>query len=62
MSYLGIYLYKNYSLPSLSDQIMRFKIGNCIIVISRKYAVIIIAVLSIFWIYSYANEPPAEAK
>jgi len=41
---------------------MRFKIGNCMIVISRQYAMIIVAALTIFWIYIYANEPPVEIK
>ena len=35
---------KFFTIPSLSDQVLQFKFGNCMIVLSRKYAVVLLLI------------------
>jgi len=45
------------SLPSLTDNILSFKCGNCAVVLSRKYALALIGVLIVIWCFLPGSSP-----
>jgi len=45
------------SLPSLTDNILSFKCGNCAVVLSRKYALALIGVLIVIWAFLPSSAP-----
>ncbi|CAD8043760.1 unnamed protein product [Paramecium primaurelia] len=47
---------RNYfQLPNINDQILQFRFGNCIIVVSRKYAMILLGIIFIIFFYFKYN-------
>ncbi|CAK55711.1 unnamed protein product (macronuclear) [Paramecium tetraurelia] len=43
---------RNYfQLPNINDQVMQFKFGNCMIVASRKYALILLGIIFLLFFY-----------
>lgn len=48
-----------FSLPSLSDKVLNFRFGNCALVISRKYALVLILVIGALLTIRSINQPPS---
>lgn len=42
-----------FSLPSLKDEILDIRLGKCSFVISRKYAIVIITLFTVFYFFRY---------
>ncbi|CAD8159084.1 unnamed protein product [Paramecium octaurelia] len=57
---------KYFQLPNINDQVLQFRFGNCIVVVSRKYALILLAIIiSLFFYFEYFVEqehPQIEAN
>lgn len=49
-----------FSFPSLSDQILNFRFGNCAFILSRKYAYIIVSIFLLIFAYRLVFVAPQE--
>ncbi|CAD8046112.1 unnamed protein product [Paramecium primaurelia] len=57
---------KYFQLPNINDQVLQFRFGNCFVVVSRKYALILLTIIiSLFFYFEYFTEqehPQIEAN
>ncbi|CAD8051176.1 unnamed protein product [Paramecium sonneborni] len=48
---------KYFQLPNINDQVLQFRFGNCILVVSRKYALILLSIIiCLFFYFEYFKE------
>ncbi|CAD8049960.1 unnamed protein product [Paramecium sonneborni] len=48
---------KYFQLPNINDQVLQFRFGNCIVVVSRKYALILLTIIiCLFFYFEYFIE------
>ncbi|CAK71220.1 unnamed protein product (macronuclear) [Paramecium tetraurelia] len=57
---------KYFQLPNINDQVLQFRFGNCIVVVSRKYALVLLTIIvCLFFYFEYFTEkeqPQIEAN
>ncbi|CAD8134594.1 unnamed protein product [Paramecium pentaurelia] len=57
---------KYFQLPNINDQVLQFRFGNCIVVVSRKYALILLTIIiCLFFYFEYfieKEQPQIEAN